>query len=386
MRIAFDHQAFCLQKTGGISRYFSRLSATLAKEYASDQVNVFAPIYRNEYLSHLSKSLVSGYRVSDYPPKMATAIVAVNRLMARRRIASWRPDIVHETYFSTSRSAPKNCPTILTVFDMISELSLGDLTSFSPVSTLKNYVVNPSKAAAIARADSIICISQQTRQDLLQIYPVPENKVSVVYLGCDAAPEVLNKNVNSVSNRPYLLYVGLRTGYKNFTLFLRALASSRKLLNDFNLICFGGGAFSANERALILELGFELNQIKQVAGEDKMLNTMYKNAAAFIYPSLYEGFGLPPLEAMANNCPVICSQTSSIPEVVGSAGQYFDPNSVESMRNAIELVVYSTTTSSELIARGHARVKQFSWERCAKETHQTYCSLLSATHELGSHP
>src|SRR5439155_12052756 len=101
---------------------------------------------------------------------------------------------------------------------------------------------------------------------------------------------------------------------------------------------------------------------------DEMLALLYRNAAAFVYPSLYEGFGIPPLEAMSVSCPVIASKTSSIPEVVGDAGEYFDPGNMESIRSAIESVLESPTRRDELVMKGRARCAQFSWARCAGET------------------
>ena len=107
-----------------------------------------------------------------------------------------------------------------------------------------------------------------------------------------------------------------------------------------------------------------------------MLSACYKHAVAFIYPSLYEGFGIPSLEAMSHDCPIVCSNTSSIPEVVGDAGEYFDPMSHESMTVAIEKVVYSEVYQKELIKKGRERLKGFSWSKCAKETLDVYKSLF----------
>jgi glycosyltransferase involved in cell wall biosynthesis len=118
------------------------------------------------------------------------------------------------------------------------------------------------------------------------------------------------------------------------------------------------------------------SQVMQFGGSDQMLAGLYEHASAFIYPSLYEGFGIPPLEAMSYGCPVVCSKTSSIPEVVGDAGEYFDPADIESMRVAIERVVTSDSHRKLLIAKGRARLKYFSWDRCAAETLDLYMKLV----------
>jgi glycosyltransferase involved in cell wall biosynthesis len=111
-------------------------------------------------------------------------------------------------------------------------------------------------------------------------------------------------------------------------------------------------------------------------GNDRKLASFYSGAALFVYPSLYEGFGIPPLEAMSMDCPVVCSNNSSIPEVVGDAAEYFDPNDTESIRKAMELVLNSTARQAELINKGQIRCTQFSWERCAEETLAIYRNLI----------
>jgi glycosyltransferase involved in cell wall biosynthesis len=379
MRIAFDHQAFCLQKTGGISRYFCRLAEQLEQTKQADDVGVFAPLYRNQYLRELSKNLVHGYSVKDYPAKTAGLLVRANGWLARSKIKGWKPDLVHETYFSITRLAPASCPVVLTVFDMIPELGVTATHAKSRTAIPQASELDSTKRTAMQRADHIICISEHTRSDLLKLYQVPAQKVSVVYLGCDPAT-VQNAAANSTTqSRPYLLYVGLREGYKNFEQLLRAIAQAPALLAEFEVLAFGGGAFTTAEQQIISTLGFKPTQVRQQAGDDTALNAAYQNAAAFVYPSAYEGFGLPPLEAMARNCPVISSNTSSMPEVIGSAGEYFDPQSLESISAAIEAVVFSQDRTQELIKLGRERVKRFTWQSCAQETRAIYQAVLNAS-------
>ena len=127
---------------------------------------------------------------------------------------------------------------------------------------------------------------------------------------------------------------------------------------------------------LIDELGLDLRKIQQIGGGDDVLAYLYQSAEAFIYPSLYEGFGIPPLEAMSLGCPVICSNTSSLPEVVGDAGEYFDPNNMESIRSAIETVMQSQARRDEFVQKGRERCAIFSWARCAEETMTIYRGLM----------
>ncbi|MDP9052031.1 MAG: glycosyltransferase family 4 protein, partial [Acidobacteriota bacterium] len=177
--------------------------------------------------------------------------------------------------------------------------------------------------------------------------------------------------------RPFLLYVGSRLTYKNFERLLEAFAASPLLKNDFDLVCFGGGAFTSKEISLFQQLGLSDECCCQVSGDDATLAALYGSARAFVYPSLYEGFGIPPLEAMSFNCPVVCSGLSSIPEVVGNAAEMFDPYDPESIQKAIERVATDEVLRETLVSRGRERVKQFSWERCAKETLDVYSRVLS---------
>ena len=382
MRIAYDHQIFSLQKTGGIARYFCRLAGQLnamsqdTGVKLSVDVGVFAPFYRNQYLSQLPSSIVHGNQVKDYLPKTAGLMVGVNGLISRQKLRQWHPDLVHETYFSKIRSAPQKTPVVLTVFDMIGELG-GGLEGRSLSAQELAIMRQSDKYAAVARADHVICISEHTRKDLISLFGISEKKVSVAYLGCDGLPLGQIAEVGSQNqSKPFLLYVGLRGGYKNFTGLLHAIASSTRLKQSFDLIAFGGGALTMMEQEQIKALGFNPDQIRQFGGDDHVLAALYQKATVLVYPSTYEGFGLPPIEAMSQGCPVVCSNTSSIPEVVGEAGEYFDPTQPESMAQAIESVVYSQERTHELIAKGLERAKYFTWDRCAERHLSVYQSLI----------
>ena len=376
MRLAYDHQIFCLQKAGGISRYFCKLLGQLNN--LEQTVGVFAPFYRNQYLQHIPSHLVHGRTVADYPKHCADLAVGLNGFVGRRRLKAWHPDLVHETYFSKIRSGLSGRPTVLTVFDMIGELGLeGPLPTQAQMKRTNKY-------AAVTRADHVVCISEHTRQDLIRLFDVPPERISTIHLGCDqelaelASPDSHHgtSSLLAPTSKPYLLYVGLRQGYKNFAGLLRSVASSSRLKNTFDIIAFGGEGFTKDDHALICDLKFAPEQVKQVSGDDHALASLYQQAAAFVYPSLYEGFGLPPLEAMLYECPVISSRTSSMPEVLGEAAEFFDPNSIDSMTDAIERVMFLNERQQELVAKGTQRVKAFTWQACV-ERHLTLYQSLS---------
>jgi glycosyltransferase involved in cell wall biosynthesis len=140
-------------------------------------------------------------------------------------------------------------------------------------------------------------------------------------------------------------------------------------------VAFGGGEFKEDEKRLISKLGARSKQIIHKSGSDQELWQLYRNASAFIYPSKYEGFGLPPLEAMSLNCPVISSNTSSMPEVIVDAAEFFDPNDQNDLFRAISNVMSSKSRQEELRALGKKRVEKLSWGTCAKKTLDIYKTL-----------
>jgi len=368
MRTVFDHQIFTYQSYGGISRYFVRLAQGLIA--LGEQVDVVAPIHRNRYLKDLPENVVHGLGLERLPPKTGRLVMLTNHFLSQLSLRCNSPDILHETYYSpkvVSRAAKRR---VITMYDMIHEKYPDD---FSPTDATTQY-----KRLALARADHVISISHSTKKDLCELFDFPEHKVSVVHLGFEkfvVKPGLVSGVVHRP--RPYLLYVGSRGGYKNFERMLKAVASKSELINEFDVVAFGGGAFNEAEESLISRLGFDALAVKLVGGDDELLGELYSKARAFVYPSVYEGFGLPPLEAMAHDCPVVTSNSSSMPEVVGQAGEYFDPLDVAAQAEAICRVVFDEQRRTALIKAGRERLPMFSWERCAQETRAVYQKVLA---------
>ena len=366
MLVGFDYQIFAEHEYGGISRYFFSLATTLA-QFPGVQSRVLSPLYVNNYLLHAPPDIVTGNFIR---PRRGTRrlILGASATIYRATAAYFRPDIIHETYYTEHYKRIGHACHVLTVFDMIHERCPESFPAYDRTSAIK--------AAAIHRADHLFCISESTKRDLIDIHRIPESKITVTYLAADPLPTPNTGAESLVGAEPYLLHVGGRHGYKNFSCFLRAYATSKWVRNNFRIVCFGGGKLTDSERLLMVELGIAASAVVQLGGSDELLSALYQGAAALIYPSSYEGFGIPPLEAMSLGCPVICSMTSSIPEVVGEAGEYFDPYDVESIKHAIERVLQSSTRRSELISLGSLRCKLFSWERCAQETLNIYKRLV----------
>lgn len=367
MRILFDHQIFCLQQYGGISRYYSEIARGLAS-MTDNKVEIFAPLYLNEYLSSLGSVRLKGVKIPNLPKLGRFVAWGMNTSLALSMVRSRHDiDIFHETYYSEVDYCPRAARRIVTVYDMISEKFVKQYPGRERICRMK--------ALAVSRADHVICISENTRKDLVDILGVDQEKVSVVYLGCKAGMSVLEERMPV--NKPYILFVGKRGGSKNFEMLLNAYSHSLKLRRELVLLCFGGGPFSRKEQILMEGLNIPASSVVQISGDDNLLSGLYLSATAFIYPSLYEGFGLPLLEAMSLGCPVICSNASSFPEVVGNAAVLFDPEDADAIQDAIEKVVFSTDMKDTLIQRGHERCEQFSWSKCTTETMRVYEQQLN---------
>jgi glycosyltransferase involved in cell wall biosynthesis len=360
INVIYDHQIFWWQQHGGISRYFYELAKRVASS-ADFTASVLAPLYINQYLREGGVN-VSGVHVPSIP-KTRRMMSAANRSAASILFKFLRPTLVHETFFQATSRAPKSCPAVITVHDMIHEKFV--------TRQLASDRITAQKRAAVQRADRIICVSESTRADLIDMFDPNPAKVTTIHhgfaLNTSTVPAAVPK-----PGKPFFLYVGMRAGYKNFARLVLSYASSSKLSAEFHLCAFGDGPFSRSEMDFIRAAGLREGQVSHFSGDDGLLRHLYANAAALVYPSLYEGFGIPPLEAMTVGCPVICSNVSSIPEVVGDAGLYFDPSSVEAMRDAMERLVSSSRIRTDLIARGRERSKLFSYDRCAEKTMDVY--------------
>lgn len=364
--VVFDPQIFSIQEYGGISRYLCALATELSIQNECVP-RIVSPLYINTYLRMLPANLKIGRYIRAQ--RGTGKLIQLNPLMFRA-IASWlKPQIIHETYYSlkpltTSRSAKR----VLTVYDMIHERC--------PQNFPRDDRTAVTKAMAIKRAEHLLCISEYTKRDLMELLDVPEEKITVTHLASYPLPQT-NKTASDLAGfTPYLLYVGQREGYKNFEGFLRAYAASAWLCKEFRLVCFGGQKLKPEELALIHSLGLPEGAVMQIGGGDEVLAALYRGATAFVYPSYYEGFGIPPLEAMSADCPVICSNATSIPEVVGNAGAYFSATEVESIRDTLEQTLQSPQVLANLIAAGRERREHFSWRRCAEETLDVYRGQL----------
>ena len=369
MNIVFDHQIFSQQKYGGVSRYFYEIANRITA-LPGNNVEIFAPLYVNEYFRREYKVRPRGIKIPSLRGSLRI-IDVVNRYVSRFLLKSRQDiDVFHETYYSMTDSCPVSAKRLITVYDMIHEQFPEGLPDAS--------WIHQRKVSSVQRADHVICISENTKRDLVKLLAVPKEKISVIYLGCSLTVTTDKKTCNPAGvGKPHILYVGARSGYKNFERFLRAYASSL-LLRKFTLVCFGWRDFLSSELKLMRSLNIPAGNVIYMSGTDEVLAGLYGSAAAFVYPSLYEGFGIPLLEAMSLGCPVVCANASSLPEVAGDAAELFDPYDETAMRDAIERVVSNPEYAASLVEKGRRRASLFSWEKCAKDTLDVYHKVLGS--------
>ena len=361
MEIAFTHDIFTQQVYGGVSRYFVELVTQCKKLEPDLNVRIFGGVFINRFVGALPH--VTGLRVPAVP-RTGKIRKSASDFLQRSWMEKIRPSVIHQTYFSdTGFDGPNR--VVITVFDMIHELYPAYFSDMGKTAVLKKK--------CCLRADKIITISETTRLQLIDILGIHPDKVQAIYLANSLDPASAARGIRPRDD-PFILYVGDRHGYKNFSGLLEAYSRSGKIHRNFRLVCFGGGRFTRNEAARIDEAGMK-GKVIQISGNDQLLISYYQNARAFIYPSLCEGFGLPLLEAMSCSCPVFCSDRGSLPEVAGSAAIYFDPRNAGHIQEILEKDLFNNLKLEQMIREGIERIKKFSWEQCARDTLSIYHAL-----------
>lgn len=383
MHINFDYQIFSSQAQGGISRYFIEIARQMSA-YEDCDVEILAPLFITHNLRAADHALLARPAFYDWVAPMVAGAESVcraksrqasvrrriNQRVSRRRLLAREPDILHETFFEPDPLPLTRARRVLTVQDMIDELIL-----LKSGRTSQAFV--DVKRAAILRADHVLCSSHRSRTDLLSLVPIPEEKTTVVHLGCRAADEWPADRGLASHLPPFMLFVGNRDTYKNFDGLLRAYARSPRLRDALAVVAFGGGPFTPAEISLAHDLSISTPKLVQIDGDDDMLADLYRRARVCVYPSFYEGFGLIPLEAMTLGCPVVTTHGGSLEEVVADAGEIVDPAEPDSIRAGLERAAFDTERRAVLAAKGTAHARTFTWARCAAETYAVYQKVLA---------
>jgi len=373
VRVLFDHTIFLNQRFGGISRYFFELMESSSK--LGLDFKVFSPFYRNEYLdeknpkNYLKKKVNTNNRYLNYLLDIGLDFGESFYSLQNK------PDLIHRTFYTGRRSFYFNkAPHVLTIYDLIHEL----FEYYEPPYR-KGW---KNKERSIYAADFFLCISENTKKDLLDIYDLDPDRVFVTKLGVNHNtfnPFTSNPDKFDSTGIPskFILFVGWRKWYKNFLNLLKAFSLIHSTHQEINLVCYGGGDFDVDELRLIKSFGLS-HKIFHISGDDSLLSDLYSRAELFVYPSMYEGFGLPPLEAMACGCPVVSSSAGSLNEILKDAPIYIENvNEPDSIAKSLEAVLSSDELKRNLISNGISLSKKYSWKNCAMDTIESYSKILT---------
>lgn len=366
MKILYDHQIFTSQKYGGVSRYFYELIKSFNHKANIDVVTSI--VFSNNYYISDKKDVkhMNFFPNTKFRGKQRL-MLALNKINSILDIKKQKYDIFHPTnYDSYFLNYIANKPFVITVHDMIHE-------KFLNMFSLNNRTTE-NKRLLCEKASKIIAVSENTKKDLIEFFSIKESKIEVIYHG-NSLVLTDESEFNIKLPDKYILFVGSRCKYKNFNLFIK---SASLLLNkdlDLSIICVGGASFNKEEVTLFEELNIK-NRVIQYDLEDNLLSQFYFRALMFVFPSLYEGFGIPILESFACECPLVCSNTSSLPEIAVDGAIYFDPYDENSIYQAMKKVYSSKKERDRLVKNGTERLKYFSWEKTVEHTKIIYESIM----------
>ena len=377
MNILYDYQIFQLQRFGGISNCFVQLIKNLPSRIQfeigiKDSENVHLlesgltkvrPLHNfNNFICQ--KSFKGKGRLYNLASNLLPQINSINYNLRTsvNLLKKGEFDVFHPTYFDPyflPYLAGK--PFVLTIHDMTPELFPG----------LDDWQIE-RKMLLAEKANHIIAVSKKTKDDIIEILKVPENKISVIYHG---QPEKNINNYHRLIEKPYLLYVGARYSYKNFIPMIKALYETFQKHPELSLVCTGPD-FNTEELDILKKQGI-IDRIHHIFASDNELMSLYHYAEAFIYPSLYEGFGIPILEAYQNDCPVFLNRKSCFPEIAGDAAVYFELDEQNNtLSTALENFLQKEDCSAKLIEKQKERLSYFSWKKSAQDLAEVYEKVI----------
>ncbi|SEB94125.1 glycosyltransferase family 4 protein [Terriglobus roseus] len=370
MRILYDHQAFTLQNTGGITLYFYELLKYLRTVQGVETTTLLG--YSSTKWPLQSQTAPPNRLVHWGPRPVASgmATFVLNELLLNPLVVvSGQFDVYHNTLYRFMPGA-RATARVATHHDCVHE-------RFPELFPDSGRIVR-TKARMFHEADLILCVSSSSRDDLLHFYDVDPARTLVVHNGV-SPPQRTSSGAGAllkVARRPFLLYVGIRASYKNFDGLLTAFARSG-LHRHFDLLALGGGPLNAAEQAQIALLGLSEQVISIPYAPPDLLAEAYAQATLFVYPSLYEGFGIPPLEAMASETPALVARSPATTEVCGNAAIFFEPQDKADFAAKLIAAVEDEPLRRQHVDAGLALIPRYKWTRTAEQTLAAYRSLFS---------
>ena len=358
-RVLLDEQIFIFQKRGGVGRYFSELARALLAESEGESQGVIEVEFAFRFGRNVDADRLALLHRSRVP------LGPHSLYLLNSPFRQLRGTLVHQTYYHKRfLHFRPSLPRAMTVHDMIPE-RFPELFSSDP---------HLAKSEYLRRANLIFCDSEATRRDLQEFHPDLDAIIRVVPHGVSAYWFSI-RATSDPSENPQILYVGARHGYKDFQVLVQALQIAR--LPGLRLVLVGGSPLDASETLQLRAIpGLDLQHHTDV--EDSTLRQLYSKSSAFVFPSRYEGFGLPVLEAMAVGTVVITSDTPALLETGANRALVFESGSPEDLAsNIVRALSMSSDERQALIASGRDHARQMSWQRTAAQTVQGYLDAIS---------
>lgn len=381
VRVLYDYQAFAMQTHGGVSRCFWELYKHLPQQV---QAQITVKESDNVYIKEMQEVQPANDRYNKFLCKRnfkgkghlhlwydklthGGYYPNYNKNYSIELLKRGEFDVFHPTFFSDYFLPYLNGkPFVLTIHDMIPELY--------PQYYAKDdkQIVMKRKLASLANA--IIAVSENTKKDIIRILDVPEEKIYVIYHGCSFPHQ---SQVNLSFPDSYVLYVGDRLNYKNFDLLVKHIAPFLKSHPKLFVVCTGK-PFGKDELALMEKYGVKDRFVYIWASTDEELFSLYHHALCFVFPSEYEGFGIPILEAFQADCPVLLNNTSCFPEIAGDAAMYFEIEPMSStLVDKLECIYSMSMEEREsLLDNQRKRLQLYSWEKSALQLAELYAGIV----------
>lgn len=361
MNIGFDSQIFLLQTEGGISRYFANVIKELMRR---DDINVFNYKFQYHLNNHLQELATKKRKNSESKLLESLKIYLINRLKYSK--INNNVAILHHTYYSRFGFDldQKKSLHVSTIHDMYEE-------KFRQTQPSKVIFI---KKKYIKKSNLLLCVSQATKNELLNYYDIDNEKIVVNPLSVDQEIfRILEPEDTILNDEPFLLHVGKRENYKNFRIILHALANRK--LKEIQLVNFSGLVPSIEEMRFIEKLGLT-KRVKFVSGNDKELNILYNRCLALVVPSLYEGFSLPIVEAYSSGAKIIASRIPAHLEFTNLNLSFFDPEDKDDLIRNIEKIRNLHVGNKLNICGEQDVLSYYSWKRHVDKLIESYEKII----------